>query len=392
MSKRKAHWPHPQMTVDAPQKAVDRSLRQKTTACVTPSGTTYNAEACCHATDTGSHQSAAPVHTPDAIAGTSEAISPSLDIISSTSHEIAHLLHNGYLLVRIDPALHHTHHKLFVEYLENIPEMPGFKIGEDDDVGAGSFGAINFASAYHCPAATRMDMDLTSALRGILKSLGLELRKSFLQCLPDRLFYRTKAQNAESYHRDNTYGASPTDSVLGSIYNLNHDVNQSFVCVPGEFSQISGPLVEKYKEAEVDITIPPSHVLLFFENIVHRVTGRKPCKPLFRKATGFMLSKWPRRWCPENKALVDEQGALHFKGGLIAPLYPKLWKVNWPMKAAAYCSRLIPELRSVHTYNSGKRKGQTFDFPLEYPPNLTSLGKRYRMDESSLSRFEPLAI
>lgn len=73
-----------------------------------------------------------------------------------------------------------------------------------------------------------------------------------------------------------------------------------------------------------------------------------------------------------------------FPGGNTVEYVPRLWWVNFPDKVDAYARRWLPP-QSERTYQSGKRAGQSFAYPVEYdprvymtyvPPLLTPLGRR----------------
>jgi hypothetical protein len=302
----------------------------------------------------------------------------------------------GVLLVPLPEAKVSEVRGLFKHYLENIPEhVPGVKF--EGDFGAGSFGAFNLPSSFHCPAAVRADDVAAEEMEPILTALASLEFLTHWSVLPDRLCYRTKAQQAESYHTDNSSGAFEVEDIfLGSIMNLNEDIDQQFVCVPGSHTLAArmtggdftptGDLA-KWKSQEVTIKIPPNHALIFFENIVHRVSGGKPKRPILRKFVGFRLSNDVHQWCPANIALMDSQGALHHKGGQIAPMYPKLWRTNWPDHCERYSKRLRPEMLTTHTYQSGKKRGRTITLPKRNPPSLAELGCKYKLSESARKRF-----
>jgi hypothetical protein len=313
------------------------------------------------------------------------------------------LRERGFLLVKLSEAKVRSARHLFKSYLRSIPEhVQGAEI--EGDFGAGSFGGINYASAYHCPAATFIDEFVAEEMEPILTALGALQGLSQLELLPDRLCYRTKAQPKESWHTDNTsFVTSSSELVFGTIVNLNKGVSQQFVCVPGthtlgarmtggDFTPEGAENIERWKEEEVTLVIPPKHALIFFENIVHRVSGGKPKHPILRKFVGFRLSNDKKQWCPANETQMETQGALHHKGGNLAPLYPKLWRTNWPDHCEKYSERLRPEMLTTHTYKTGKKRGRTITLPHKIPPSLGELGCKYELSESARKRFRPRSI
>lgn len=308
------------------------------------------------------------------------------------------LLERGVLLVPLPPVKVGQARGLFRHYLENIPEHKEGAVFEGD-IGAGSFGAINYASAYHCPAATYIDEFVAEEMEPILTGLATMRGLEYWEVIPDRLCYRTKRQNPASWHTDNTsFAKSVKELFFGTIVNLNEDLVQTFSCVPGSHTlgarlkggdfTPEGDTAE-WKTREVTLAIPPDHALIFFENIVHRVGGRTPPEPILRKIVGFRLSDDASQWCPPNEGLMATQGALHHKGGQVAPMYPKLWKLNWPDHCERYSKRLRSEMLTSHTYQSGKKRGRTITLPKVCPPSLEELGCTYETSERERERFKP---
>lgn len=283
------------------------------------------------------------------------------------------------------------------EYIANIPERkPGTPIS--GDIGAGSFGALNFASAYHNPAAVSCDKHVYTAILPVLTALAKDLGRQSMELIPDRLCYRTRAQPPESYHYDATSGAVEGDCFLGSIYNLNATLTQRFTCVPrthkfeadlkgGAYTSTDKRKNAEYKKREVTVSIPPGHACIFFENIIHRVSGGVPPEPILRKFIGFRLSNSPTPWLDgKNADLMGSQAALHYKGGEIAPMYPRLYLTNHLEKLQTFAAELRPEMLVEHTFKSGKRKNTTVVIPYRFPPSLQALGEMY--PESDPERFK----
>lgn len=302
------------------------------------------------------------------------------------------LKRNGYLLLNVEHHKVEEDRKLFYGYISNIPEFRKDNELHTGDIGAGRFGALNFASAYHAPVCVSCDNHVYEVAQPTLIALAKDLGLRHIQLVPDRLCYRTQAQPAESYHYDATYGAEKDDCFLGTIYNLNENFTQVFTCVPGSHkleADLKGGEYTKqekkleYKQKEKVIHIPPYHALVFFENIVHRVSGGKPAQPILRKFVGFRLTNADTEWfASQNGPLLATQGALFHKGGKIAPMYPRLYLANHVDKLIQFANRLKPEMLTDYTYKSGKRKGVTIRIPKQPPPSLQELGAMYDNTEN----------
>lgn len=287
---------------------------------------------------------------------------------------------------------------MFGDYLLDVPEhleAPDLSA----DIGAGSFGAINYASAYHNPAACFIDTKIgINTLGPIIAEVARQKKRKNWELIPDRLCYRTKSQPRESsFHTDNSAGASaPSDIFFGGYVNLNRKQTQVFTLVPGthkegacmkggDFTPITSS--DELKAREVTVEVPPNHAIIVYENIVHRVSGKKPKSPLIRKFLAFRVSNDEHPWCPANQELIKTQGALYHKGYVQAPLYPKLWRTNWPDKCEAYAAKLKPDLVTSYTYKTGVKRGRTIAIPKLIPTSLSDLGCPYAHPTHD-SRFE----
>lgn len=204
----------------------------------------------------------------------------------------------------------------FRQYLDNIPEMKDSKAAEGDK-GIGSFGAINFASAFHHPHRLLCDLCIQQQIAGVLAQLSSELGLEYVQQIPDRSVYRTQSQKAESWHTDNTAGAKPCDVFLSAHLNLNSPDSedggrQTFTCAPGHHSlspRLKGgdytPSDEReiaaYKMCVQKVSFWPGQILVHFENIPH-LAGCKVKEPVMKKIGAFRLSNHDEYWMPENRA------------------------------------------------------------------------------------------
>lgn len=313
------------------------------------------------------------------------------------------LLTDGYLMVELAPESVSTGRTLFLKYITDIPEVKR-DVTFDGDIGAGSFGALNYASSYHNEASVYIDEFVADTMEPILTTAASLQGLSKWSVLPDRLCYRTKKQPPETWHSDHTAGATSTEDLFfGTIVNLNEKQSQIFTCVPGshtlgarleggEYTPVDKAKLAEYKANAVTLTIPPNHALLFFENIIHRVSGKKPKTPLLRKYVAFRLSDDATQWNPSNINRMATQSALAHKGGEVAPMYPNLWWVNWADKLEAYSERLIPAVLTQATYKSGKKRGRTITLPHKIPVDLQTLGCKYVMSDSASKRFCPRLI
>ena len=157
------------------------------------------------------------------------------------------------------------------------------------------FGAYGNPSSFHNPL-----------VRSLRKRYGKVLEKLFpqrpKQILMDRMCMRLKGDvlGKEGYHRDQALAT--TNTVFGGWMNLNDEVVQHFACVPKThtskengtgFIKISPEKSKEYQAQEVIVEIPPKHLIIFYQNIIHRVAGGKVQDDIKRLFIGFSIQSSP---------------------------------------------------------------------------------------------------
>jgi len=309
----------------------------------------------------------------------------------------------GIVVLKVNSKRHAKDAAAFEHYLTHVPEIKdGYVV--KGDLNAGSFGCINFSSAYHNPSYRQCSRTIYGTCTPVMGALGSMTGMANMEGIPDRQLKRTESPTGESVHRDQSDGLELTDLCFGTMYNLNKDVNQYFSCLPGThelhssggngFTSIKDKaIIADFKARKVSVTIPPGHVALFFENLMHEVKSGKPSEPLKRQGMGFRLTDSEEQWWPSNAPRFQTQAALAHKSGETGPMYPRLWWTNWPDKFPGFVERFIPEMLTTRTYASGKRQGETIVVPRLTPPSLKELGKMYEpWSEADLAMFRPNPI
>lgn len=185
-----------------------------------------------------------------------------------------------------------------------------------------------------------------------------------LEVVPDRVMVRPKDDEAaaESWHRDVAPATVDGDIVFGGWVNLDlphrtrdgkmDNGSQTFSCVPTThrfakndvtgmgFSKLSKAELEAHAGKETKVKIPPGHVLIFAENLVHEVVKKKrPDYTTVRQFLGWALTKRKeksilvdidgRRLTRENlETLCHDNAVIPLKSGQYPPLYPELYHTN----------------------------------------------------------------
>jgi len=255
------------------------------------------------------------------------------------------------------------------------------------------FGALGTASSFHHPAVRNIRILAFEAIRQHFKQYynlnGTQLKN--IQLLIDRVGVRVPHTqqwgggniSGESWHRDQapqqfmksilpdgkTVNSSGIDEVLGGWINLNMAVTQAFVCVKGthlQRSNESGFVTDftkedkkKFDQNKVTIEVPPGHIILFYQNIIHMVRKYTIGNFEYRLFLGIRFTNDINSIFDYNSALV-EQGVPVIPSGQTPRLYEKMHAINHKDKIGTWTTYFIPEMQ--HT------KGKT---PL--PPVSKSL-------------------
>lgn len=212
----------------------------------------------------------------------------------------------------------------------------------------GGFGALGNPGSFHCPSIRKLRLLADERLRYPFwaryqerHQLGDDIK---LSQIIDRFMCRAKGDkpSAEAWHRDEAKGGYDGDHIFGGWINLNN-FDQTFSCVrgthkPGDnpqggFACIPADRRNHYKQRSGVVKIPPGHILIFYENIIHEVVPTEnKLYTVLRLFTGWRLSRSnePLGMSRQNlKKLLDDQAVMPLKSGQDSVMYPKLYMGNW---------------------------------------------------------------
>jgi hypothetical protein len=182
------------------------------------------------------------------------------------------------------------------EFFEPDPANPKWKPV------LGGFACCGHPSSFHDEEIRKLREQMTAEmihLNILPMNPSEKLEKVF-----DRILYRVAGETptAESWHRDEAPTALETDTVFGGWINLN-DYDEYFNCVPGTHTDVGAADrnkgFAKIKSAEekadyqarcVSITIPPGHMLVFYERLVHEVRAVRATQRVVRMMLGWRVT------------------------------------------------------------------------------------------------------
>jgi hypothetical protein len=264
------------------------------------------------------------------------------------------------------------------EYNAAVASFPEFKAGATAFV-MGGFSALGNPASFHNPFVRQVRQWCMHAGVTHLWSQYIQAYKPAFkleQCV-DRMMLRPAgvSPSAESWHRDEAKTAGPNDETFGGWINLDSQP-QFFNCVlethtshpnqHGGFAPIKDKNEqETFTQQRTSISVPPGHIVVFFEHIVHEVRAVKSKHPMYRVFTGWRITDQTHPLIPSSTdallQLFREQAVMPLKSGQTPPMYAKLHWTNWTDAIVKFSQEnVIPACTHELVMKSGKRKGEVF--------------------------------
>lgn len=252
----------------------------------------------------------------------------------------------------------------------DVANFPEFQ-GQPERWVMGGFSALGNPASFHCQSVRLLRQ---WAMHSVVPLFNEVLQRQgradhLLEQCPDRLMVRPAGAmpSAESWHRDETPGVENDESVYGGWWNLGpHD--QYFSCVLGThldapqgggFARIQGDEARAYSQRKTLVKIPPGHIIVFYEHIVHEVLARKASVPTYRLFLGWRTTPRTQPLNPVDQ-VIAQQGVFQLKSGQTPPMYALLHWTNWRPRVVDFSRYLQPQCLEVRTVRSGEQSGQSF--------------------------------
>ena len=200
--------------------------------------------------------------------------------------------------------------------------------------------------------------------------LEADSKLQFEQCF-DRTMIRRPSQTPgkESFHRDESPGALPTDTVYGGWINLD-PFPQYFSGCPGThkevsknrgFAKIGKEELKKYKGKQKLIPIAPGHIFIFYERMVHEVLPSKKKEDQHRMFLGWRTTYSKEPLVPNVEELIKLQAPMPIKSGQQCTQYSQMHWTNWRTRLSDWSVKNFkPQFLCKRTVKSGKEAGKTY--------------------------------
>jgi len=268
---------------------------------------------------------------------------------------------------------------LYGMILQDMRLMPEFtKVARDDyRFVAGAFGALGNPSSFHLTSVRNLREQAWNRWVPSLFGDDPSLQGKHIQMLFDRVSLRHRGDTigSEAYHRD-ICPERKLGTVYGGWINLG-DTNDSFICVPrtqkdpyastGFVGKFTAEQTREFKLRERTIPVPPGHMIIFHQRIVHRIANQrvKGHLPRLRVYMGFAIGR--PIFVDQYREAMSKYGAPPLPSGQVPPLYPRLYLVNHQTKLVDFSRG-----RFAHAclYETRELREGTFQVAKRYFPPL----------------------
>lgn len=344
-----------------------------------------------------------------------------VSIVDDVEELALQLLEDGYCMVPLLAAEELAWYNSAMQRMfDEFPECtPGNKLREP--LIHGMSGCLGNPGAFHHPLLRRLRklaMEAQMVVMGSFcekyKVMQVVGKRPYFELLADRVCVRivgvtnvNRMRTGKPVHRDSTLNAkkvlSGLDSLIfGGWLNLNL-CDQEFGAVRGtqlydgvwpDAYEIADPSAEL--ERLVVYPVPPGHLLIFHQNIIHTVMKWTQPEPMLRMFVGCRLSgnNKPLFSSRSGGSLAVEkcmlQAPMRIKSGLYTPMYSYLKLFHDAAKLSAWSVRIFkdPVLKQFH-HKGGDENYRVVESPMR---GLVDSGLQpfpaYTTEE--LAMYEPL--
>jgi hypothetical protein len=314
------------------------------------------------------------------------------------------LENNGYAVIpvdRMDTDMRKRIRKEMMDTMKEFPEYIHSKIKNNKYV-MGGFSALGNPASFHNEFVRKMRMLAMSEMVPLFKEYIKQLDGGGwkLEQLIGRLLFRIKgvSATAESWHRDEAALAHKSDKTFGGWWNFD-DYDQFFSCVPGTHKGIRGhsgfaPIKNKeekkqYNKDKIKLRIPPGHIMIFYEHLVHEVLAKKSKENMHRLFLGWRVTKSKDSLYPIDVKLKN-QAVIPLKSNQVPPMYATLHWTNWRHRIVEFSEAFRPECIESRRVKNGKDEGKSYDVVHRHMLSLKDYGFKlypeYSKEEISMHK------
>jgi len=281
---------------------------------------------------------------------------------------------DGYITLKVFDEAERL--RLLRELQCTVARFQEYKTMEKNGLVMGGFGAFGNPSSFHNPWVRKIRKKLHPVIldkifREHLQETGLKFEQDI-----DRMMIRTPYQTVgkESWHRDESKYAKPGDTIFGGWVNFDAFPHYLSAC-PGThmepdaqrknkgFARIGKKDYPRYEKLKQNICVPPGHILIFFERMVHEVRGSKG-QTIHRLFMGWRTTRDNEPLLKNgskqlHKALAD-MAVMPIKSGQTPQMYSgSHWNFH-RQKVQDWSERIADQCKEHRTVQSGKEQGKVY--------------------------------
>ena len=241
------------------------------------------------------------------------------------------------------------HREHFIKTLREFPEYNRDPNNPDLDITGnqlayvlGGFAALGNPASFHNMFVRKLRLKAKQKVTDLFRQVihtqfnANKRENSKLEMLVDRMMYRNKSQapSAESWHRDVIPAnmLENGDEVYGGWINLD-TVDQRFSCVLGShlgidqktlaqgFATVPKHLIKNLNKEKTSIIVPPGHIVIFPQYIIHEVVSTKAKYDMMRLFTGWRITTSDEYLHKNMDKLFDTQSVIPLPSSQLPPMY-----------------------------------------------------------------------
>jgi len=294
---------------------------------------------------------------------------------------------NGYMVFPIASLLQQNPKMVIKEMIETIKNFPEYKPSVQMHV-LGGFAALGNPASFHNPFVRKLRINVMKEMIPVFSKVSRTFPNPSdwkLEQIPCRMLLRKKGlcPSRESWHRDESPNAKEHDKMYGGWLNLDSHI-QFFSCVPGTHKGIRGHSgfasikdkqeIKRLDGLKVSVAIPPGHILVFYEHMVHEVLSKKAKTDQRRQHFSWRITKETEQLHPNLEERLRNQAVMALKSNQIPPMYATLHWTNWRQKIVDFTEHIRPECTEIRTVKNGKDAGKSYRVVHRHMSSLREYG------------------
>lgn len=276
-----------------------------------------------------------------------------------------------------------------------VQGFPEFVPHANDRSPLGGFGVYNNPGSFHCQPVRVMRLAAYGQMFPVL-DLMKPTSDYKTEMLIDRLMIRPAgcSPSSETWHRDEAKTALDDDIIFGGWINLD-EYDQLFSCIPCSHVGVTGnngfnvikdkAEIASLNNQRVRVVVPPGHILIFNEKIIHEVFATKKKYDSYRLFTAFRLTRSNAPLHANLDKMLDDQAAVTIKSGQKPAMWAKLHWTNWVDKLEEYSENFREQCLECAEVKSGTHIGRVVTRVHRHMTSLKDYGlplyPEYLLDE-----------